>query len=136
MRRSSAAWALASCRPGLRLLGYVDDEHLPGLYSGARAFVYPSIYEGFGLPPLEAMACGTPVVCSNSTSLPEVVGDAAIQVDPLDVDAIGDAMLKLGNDDGLHANLRQRGLERARNFTWSKAAELTLHTLTEAAGQN
>jgi glycosyltransferase involved in cell wall biosynthesis len=106
--------------------GYVPEEDLPTLYSGADLFVFPSLYEGFGLPPLEAMACGTPVVCSNTSSLPEVVGDAAITVDPYDVKALADAMHRVLSDAALREELRAKGLARAKMFTWEKAARETL----------
>ena len=110
----------------IRRLGYVPDEALPALYSGARAFVYPSLYEGFGLPPLEAMACGAPVIVSNRSSLPEVVGDAGLQVDALDVNGLAQAMSQVIEDDVLRASLRQRGMERAKGFSWRRCAEETL----------
>ena len=110
----------------IRRLGYVPDEALPALYSGARAFVYPSLYEGFGLPPLEAMACGAPVIVSNRSSLPEVVGDAGLQIDALDVDGLAQAMSQVIEDDALRASLRQRGMERAKGFSWRRCAEETL----------
>jgi alpha-1,3-rhamnosyl/mannosyltransferase len=110
----------------IRRLGYVPDEALPALYSGARVFVYPSLYEGFGLPPLEAMACGAPVIVSNRSSLPEVVGDAGLQVDALDVDGLAEAMSKVIEDDALHTALQQRGIERAKDFSWRRCAEETL----------
>ncbi|MBS1213459.1 MAG: glycosyl transferase, group 1 [Proteobacteria bacterium] len=110
----------------IRRLGYVPDEALPALYSGARAFVYPSLYEGFGLPPLEAMACGAPVIVSNRSSLPEVVGDVGLQVDALDVDGLAQAMSQIIEDDVLRASLRQRGMERAKGFSWRRCAEETL----------
>ncbi|MFY9723666.1 MAG: glycosyltransferase family 1 protein, partial [Azonexus sp.] len=95
-------------------------------YSGARVFVYPSLYEGFGLPPLEAMACGAPVIVSNRSSLPEVVGDAGLQVDALDVDGLAEAMNRLIGDDVLRASLRQRGMARGKGFSWRRCAEETL----------
>ena len=106
--------------------GYVPDEDLPALYAGADLFVFPSLYEGFGLPPLEAMACGTPVVCSSSSSLPEVVGDAAVMVDPYDVEALAEAMHRVLSDAVLREELRTKGLARAKMFTWEKAAQETL----------
>jgi glycosyltransferase involved in cell wall biosynthesis len=106
--------------------GYVDDADLPALYSGAEAFVFPSLYEGFGLPPLEAMACGTPVVTSNVSSLPEVVGEAALTVDPRDVDMLAATIERALSDAMLRANLRRRGIERAAQFTWRRAARDTL----------
>lgn len=106
----------------IRLPGYVDQVELPALYAGARLFVYPSLYEGFGLPPLEAMACGVPVIASRRASLPEVVGNAGILVEPLDDMDIASHMRALIEDDVLHAGLSQAGLERARTFTWRKFA--------------
>ncbi|MFL6373523.1 MAG: glycosyltransferase family 4 protein [Pyrinomonadaceae bacterium] len=106
--------------------GFVPDEDLATLYSAATIFVYPSFFEGFGLPPLEAMQCGTPVITGDRTSLPEVVGDAGIMVDPYDVNAIADAMQRLLNDANLRADLTKRGIERAKNFSWAKAARETL----------
>jgi glycosyltransferase involved in cell wall biosynthesis len=88
--------------------------------------VYPSLYEGFGLPPLEAMQCGTPVITSNSSSLPEVVGDAAVMVDPHDVDALGAAMLAVLRDAALRESLRAKGLARAAAFTWERTAACTI----------
>jgi len=110
----------------VRTLGYVADELRPVLLTGARAFVYPSLYEGFGWPPLEAMACGTPVVTTNVSSLPEVVGDAALCVSPDDVDALAAALRRLWQDAALRADLRARGLARAREFSWERTAQLTL----------
>jgi glycosyltransferase involved in cell wall biosynthesis len=106
--------------------GYVPEADLPALYNGADLFVFPSLYEGFGLPPLEAMACGTPVVTSNASSLPEVVGDAAITVDPYDVDALTSAMRRVLADPCLRDELRQKGLARASEFTWERTARQTL----------
>jgi glycosyltransferase involved in cell wall biosynthesis len=106
--------------------GYVDDSDLPALYSAAEAFVFPSLYEGFGFPPLEAMACGTPVVTSNVSSLPEVVGDAAIQVDPYDVSALSQAIDRVLSDQQLRKSLRMRGIERSKLFTWKEAARQTI----------
>jgi glycosyltransferase involved in cell wall biosynthesis len=106
--------------------GFVAEADLPALYNGAELFVFPSLYEGFGLPPLEAMACGTPVVTSNTSSLPEVVGDAALQVDPYDIGAIAAAIERVLNDPVLAEELRQRGLARAGQFSWQKMAEETI----------
>jgi glycosyltransferase involved in cell wall biosynthesis len=113
--------------------GYVADEDLPALYSLADLFVFPSLYEGFGLPVLEAMACGTPVVTSNTSSLPEVVGDAGLTVDPHDVEALAEAMRQLLGDVGLRDAMVQRGLLQARQFTWSGAAEQLLRVYRELA---
>lgn len=98
------------------------DEDLAAAYRGAVSFVFPSLYEGFGLPPLEAMACGVPVLTSNLCSLPEVVGEAAVLVDPLRVDDIADGMRRLVHDSQLRFQLRQNGLARAKLFTWEKTA--------------
>ncbi len=109
-----------------RVLGYVPDGLRPALLAGARAFVYPSLYEGFGLPPLEALACGTPVVTSNVAALPEVLGDAALFVDPEDVADLARGLGRIWRDEALRADLRARGLERARQFSWERTARLTL----------
>jgi glycosyltransferase involved in cell wall biosynthesis len=100
--------------------------------SGARTFVYPSLYEGFGFPPLEALACGTPVLTSNVSSLPELVGDAAVLVDPSDVGAIADGVERLWHDADLRTQLRLRGLARAAAFSWTRPARLTLETYARA----
>lgn len=105
------------------LTGFVADEDLAALYSAALAFVYPSLYEGFGLPPLEAMQCGTPVITSNKSSLPEVVEDAGILVEPTDEDAIADAMLKLYNDKSLRNTLSKKSSLQAQKFSWKKFTE-------------
>ncbi len=113
--------------------GYLPHEQLPALYSGAQAFVLPSLYEGFGLPILEAMACAAPVACSNAASLPEVAGDAAALFDPTDTDAIASALAALLGDARLRATLRERGLSRARDFTWAACARATLEAYRQAA---
>ncbi|MBU0944949.1 MAG: glycosyltransferase family 4 protein [Proteobacteria bacterium] len=105
--------------------GFVPDQYLSAIYSGAEAFLYPSLYEGFGLPPLEAMQCGLPVIVSNTSSLPEVVGDAGILVDPQDKDQICQAMLTLLKERDVHAELAQKGLVRAGGFSWQRCAEQT-----------
>jgi len=105
----------------VRFLGYLPEETLAVMYRLSSVFVFPSLYEGFGLPPLEAMASGTPVVTSNVSSLPEVAGDAAILVDPYDPDALADAMLRVLTDESLRKNLRRRGIERARQFSWEQS---------------
>lgn len=112
--------------------GFVADEHLPALYRGADLFAFPSLYEGFGIPVLEAMGCGTPVVTSNTSSLPEVAGDAAICVDPQDSAALADAIWHALSDDTLRQTLRQRGLERVKLFTWEKAAIALLEVYRRA----
>jgi glycosyltransferase involved in cell wall biosynthesis len=115
--------------PRVHFTGYVSDRHLPCLYAGALALIYPSLYEGFGLPPLEAMACGTPVITSNTTSLPEVVGDAAVLVDPQDVESIAIGLRQVLSSSSVRSVLRERGLVRARAFTWERTAEQTLELL-------
>lgn len=106
----------------VRMLGFVPDKDLPALYSAARVFAFPSLYEGFGLPILEAMACGTPVVTSRASSMPEVAGDAALLVDPLDTDALAEALASALDDELLRSSLIEKGLERATVFTWEAAA--------------
>ncbi len=102
--------------------GYIDDQDLSPLYSGALSFVFPSFYEGFGLPPLEAMQCGTPVIASNTTSIPEVVGDAGILIDPYKQDELSEAILKLYKNQTLRQDLSRKGIERAKLFSWEKTA--------------
>jgi glycosyltransferase involved in cell wall biosynthesis len=111
--------------------GYVPQEELPLLMSGADVFVFPSLHEGFGIPPLEAMACGAPVITSNASSLPEVVGDAGILVDPYNVDEIAEAIYKVVSDVKLREQMRRKGLERAKLFSWKKAAQQTLQILED-----
>ena len=106
----------------IHLTGYVDDEDLPGIYSGADCFVFPSLYEGFGLPPLEAMACGAPVVAANTSSIPEVIGEAALLVDPRSVDKLVDAIGCILTRPSIADDYRQRGLARAKQFSWTRAA--------------
>jgi len=112
-------------RDRVRLLGYVPQEHLACLYLQARLLAYPSLFEGFGLPVLEAMASGCPVVTSNRSSLPEVAGDAAVLVDPESVEAIAEGIGRVWEDDALAAELRVRGLARAPRFSWERTARLT-----------
>ncbi|MEM7346249.1 MAG: glycosyltransferase family 1 protein [Chloroflexota bacterium] len=102
--------------------GYVEEADLPACYQLAEVFAFPSLYEGFGLPPLEAMACGTPVVSSNSSSLPEVVGEAGLLFNPTDTDALVAALRRILRDDDLRATLSKRSLEQASKFSWQKAA--------------
>lgn len=106
--------------------GYVDDSDLAPLYSGALAFAYPSFYEGFGLPPLEAMQCGVPVITSNVSSLPEVVGDAGILIDPMDVDALSQAVFRIYSDSNYRQSLSGRGFAQARQFSWDRCVAETL----------
>ena len=110
----------------VKVLGYVPDADLPALYTGASVFIYPSLYEGFGLPPLEAMSCGVPVIVSNSSSLPEVSGDAAWVVEPADVKGLADAIHVVLEDEGLRSKLCQLGYKRAAKFSWRKCAEETV----------
>jgi glycosyltransferase involved in cell wall biosynthesis len=105
----------------VRFFGFVPDRTLAILYRLARVFVFPSLYEGFGLPPLEAMASGTPVITSNVSSLPEVVGDAALLIDPYEPDALADAMARVLTDTVLQEDLRQRGYQRVREFSWDRS---------------
>jgi alpha-1,3-rhamnosyl/mannosyltransferase len=123
----------AAREAGARLLGRVSEEELRALYAGCAAFVYPSLYEGFGLPVLEAMAAGAPVITSRVSSLPEVAGDAALLVDPLDVADITGALSRVLADGALATELRRRAPERARAFSWSRTARDTLVLLCEAA---
>jgi glycosyltransferase involved in cell wall biosynthesis len=118
----------------VRFLGFVPDRTLHVLYGLASVFAFPSLYEGFGMPVLEAMACGTPVVCSDRTSLPEVVGDAAVLVDPEDVGALARAVTRVLGDAALAGGMRERGLARARQFTWERAAVATRAVYEAAAG--
>jgi len=118
----------------IRLTGYVPLEDLPLLYSSAEMFVFPSLYEGFGLPVLEAMACGTPVVSSDASCMPEVVGDAGLLVDPLRVNGLAEAMVALVRHPDLKKRLVERGIRRAKQFTWKKAAEKTFDVYRKTAG--
>jgi len=111
--------------------GYVPDEYIPLLMNGAAVFVYPSFYEGFGLPPLEAMACGTPVISTNVSSIPEVVGDAGILVSPTDVEELSDAMLRVLDNETLKAQLSEKGLKQASKFSWRATAEKTMEVYNE-----
>jgi glycosyltransferase involved in cell wall biosynthesis len=119
----------------VRFLGYLKDDTLTVLYRLASVFVFPSLYEGFGLPPLEAMASGTPVVTSNLSSLPEVTGEAAVLVDPYDVDSIEAGMRRVLEDPALAEEMRRRGLERAREFSWARSVEKTLKVYCDVAGE-
>jgi glycosyltransferase involved in cell wall biosynthesis len=117
----------------VRFLGYLPEETLAVMYRLAAVFVFPSLYEGFGLPPLEAMASGTPVVTSNVSSLPEVAGDAAILVDPYDPAAIAEGMYAVLTDERMRRELRRKGLERARQFSWESSVRRVREIYTEAA---
>jgi len=111
---------------------FVEEENKPTIYNAASLFVFPAIYEGFGLPPLEAMSCGVPVICSNRTSLPEVVGDAAISLDPDNTDVLVEAMYNVLTNSTLEADLRARSLIQAGKFSWRKTAGETIRAYEEA----
>lgn len=113
-------------------LGYVDSASMPSLYSNALAFVFPSLYEGFGLPPLDAMGLGVPVICSDRASLPEVVGDAAVRIDPENTDEFSAALLRIVTDTALRNRLSEQGIERHARFSWNVTASLTVKTYMHA----
>jgi glycosyltransferase involved in cell wall biosynthesis len=117
----------AIARPGL-----IDDEDLPGLFAGAEVLLYPTLYEGFGLPVVEAMACGTPVLTSSTSALQEIAGGYAFLVDPLDVDAIARGIVALTTDPKIRSDYVELGRKRALDFSWQKAAERTLEVYAEA----
>ena len=119
-------FAEAQRRENVRLLGFVEDEDLPALYRGATLFAFTSLYEGFGLPVLEAMACATPVICSNTSSLPEVAGDSVLLVDPQNPDELTGAMIRAFSEEGLREEMVDRGLARAAGFTWERSARQLL----------
>lgn len=120
-----AQWEASPHRDAVIFPGWVDDADLPAIYAGAQALAFPSIFEGFGLPILEAMGCGTPVACSNTSSLPEVADDAALLFDPQDIDALTDALRRLLSDRDLAEALVARGLAQAARFSWTRAAQET-----------
>lgn len=122
--------------PGVILPGYVDDADKGALYAGARAFVLPSLYEGFGFPVLEAMHCGTPVLCSGTSSLPELAGDAARLIDPTApdaADALADGLARLAFDEAYRADLIERGRQQVKAFTWDRAADQVLAAFAEVS---
>jgi glycosyltransferase involved in cell wall biosynthesis len=127
----SAGWHNSEIRTALekskhvRLVGYVSRALLPSVYACASLFVFPSLYEGFGMPLLEAMAAGTPVITSNISAMPEVVGEAGVTVDPYDADEIREAMRSMLEDGNAAAQMGARGRDRARKFTWERTAALT-----------
>jgi len=134
--RAAEVHAAATQSPAARdivFTGFAPGDELPYLYAGADAFVFPSLYEGFGMPILEALACGVPVVCANNSSLPEVAGDAAILFDPYSVEEMANAMARLIRDSALRDDLVRKGLARAAGFTWAATARQTLAVLHEAA---
>jgi glycosyltransferase involved in cell wall biosynthesis len=118
--------AALSLKGQIRWLGPIAEPDLPALYGGAELFVFASLYEGFGLPVLEAMACGTPVVCSNSSSLPEVAGDAALLVDPMNTAELANALCMALDNEGLRQDMREKGLRRAQTFSWQQTARSSL----------
>jgi glycosyltransferase involved in cell wall biosynthesis len=120
---------------GIRFLGFVPEEDLPMLYSGCCSFVFPSLYEGFGLPLVEAMACGVPIVASNTSSIPEVVGDAALLVPPTRPEAFADAVLRVRSDKDLRRTMIEKGLRRAACFRWDKAARQLLECMRKVVGE-
>jgi len=115
----------------IKIIEYVPEEDLPKIYNLADVFVFPSTYEGFGFPPLEAMACGTPVITSNTSSLPEVVGDAGIMLDPNDVDSFARAIYRVLTNEDLREDMIERGLKRAKKFSWERCAKETLDVYKE-----
>jgi glycosyltransferase involved in cell wall biosynthesis len=119
----------------IQFIGWVEEEDKPALYSSATVFVFASLYEGFGLPPLEAMACGTPVICANTSSLPEVVGDAAITVNPHDVEAWAEALRTVLTDPAHQLEMRERGIAQAEKFSWRFAAQETLTVYRQVYGE-
>jgi glycosyltransferase involved in cell wall biosynthesis len=130
-----AALERSPAKPAVLFPGFIPDEDLPAIYAGAQALVMPSLYEGFGLPVLEAMACATPVACSNNASLPEIAGDAALLFDPAEVDDISDTLRRILLDSDLQAHLGEAGLRRASQFSWERAAQETLALYQRLAGQ-
>lgn len=114
--------------------GFIEDDDLAALYSGAQCFVYPSFYEGFGLPVLEAMQCGTPVITSNTSSMPELVGDAGLLVSPYDEEALCKAIVSIVNDPSLRKHLSLKSIERSNGFSWEKACEDLLQAYRTALG--
>jgi glycosyltransferase involved in cell wall biosynthesis len=127
---------LSDAAHDIRFIGYVGELDLPALFSGALCFAYPSYFEGFGLPVLEAMQCGTPVMAGNRTSLPEVAGDAALLFDPLDETAIADALRELIENADRRTALRVKGIERAKEFSWQQTARLTLQAYERARSKS
>jgi len=141
----ASGWHTKELKRGLQLFsrnekpiltGYIPQKNLPDLYRGASLFVYPSLYEGFGLPVLEAMASGVPIITSDSTSLPEVVGDAGVFVNPYDVDHLKDTMMELLKDDKARRELAEKGVARAKLFSWDKCARETLSVYEKILGKS
>jgi alpha-1,3-rhamnosyl/mannosyltransferase len=132
VRRAAAARSLEG---RVVFPGGVPDGDLPALYSGASAFVFPSLYEGFGIPPLEAMACGTPVVCSDAPPLPDVVGEAALVVNARRPEALSEAIARVLDDADLRSKLRAKGLERVKRFSIERVTRMILDVLEQVASQ-
>ncbi|MCO4760127.1 MAG: glycosyltransferase family 4 protein [Myxococcales bacterium] len=130
----AAALRQSSARDGIEAFGYVEFDELRALYAGALAMCYPSLYEGFGLPVIEAMACGAPVLVSRGSSLDEVAGDAALQVDPLDTQTIVSGIRRLLDEPELRSQLARRGLAQAQTFSWARTAEQTREVFERVAG--
>ena len=120
------AAAISQVRERILFTDYVSEDDLPALYTGATCFVYPSYFEGFGIPPLEAMCCGTPTITSDRTCFPEIIGDGGLMVDPFDERAIRDAIVKVFSDPKLRAELKEKGIKRASLFDWKETARQTL----------
>ena len=118
----------------IKFLGYVSPADLPALYSAARVLLYPSLYEGFGLPPLEAMACGCPVIVSKTSSLPEVCGDAAYYINPCDIEEMAEALRVVTSSQDVHERLRQKGFERVKLFSWEKTAQAIFQVIESVGG--
>ena len=133
--RSARNSTMTSIPDSVHLLGYVQDAELPSIYSAALALVFPSLYEGFGLPILEAMACGTPVIASNSTSIPEVVGEAGLLFNPFDIDAITATIEKFVQDSELQEILREKGFKQASKFSWDTTAQQVWSVLSETLSE-
>jgi len=120
----------------IQITGYLPQRDLIPLYAGASLFAYPSLYEGFGMPLLEAMASGVPIVASRTSSIPEVVGDAGVLVDPLSISDMGKAIMKLLDDSSLRSSMQEKGIQRAKQFTWERAAQETLQIYQEILGRS
>ena len=121
-------------RDRVKILGYLEKEDLPALYSLARLMVFPSLFEGFGIPLVEAMSCGCPILCSNTTSVPEVAGDAAVMFSPDSTEDIAEMIRRVWNDESLRCDLREKGFARARLFDGEEMARRTLQLYGKAAG--
>ena len=115
-------------------MGFVEDQWLPAIYANAFSFIYPSLHEGFGLPPLEAMSCGTPVLLSNASSLPEVGGDAALYFDPLSTEAIEESIEKIIFDIDLQKTMSEKSLIQSKQFSWDKTAQQTEEVYAKVLG--